>query len=81
MSARDRKLVMILAPLAAFALYWMVLLNPAMDRKASLDEPLATAQTDRDAAVARAAELESAKTTARWSSSCARSRSRCVSPT
>jgi Tfp pilus assembly protein PilO len=61
MSARDRKLVMILAPLAAFALYWMVLLNPAMDRKASLDEPLATAQTDRDAAVARAAELESAK--------------------
>jgi Tfp pilus assembly protein PilO len=61
MSARDRKLVMILAPLAAFALYWMVLLNPAMDRKASLDEPLATAQTERDAAVARAAELESAK--------------------
>ena len=61
MSARDRKLVLILAPLASFALYWMVLLNPAMDRKADLQEPLAKAQTERDAAVARAAELESAK--------------------
>jgi len=61
MSARDRKLMMILAPLAAFALYWMVLLNPALNRKASLEEPLAQAQTERDAAVAEAEELESAK--------------------
>jgi len=60
-SARDRKLLMILAPLAAFALYWMVLLNPAMNRKASLKQPLTQAQTERDSAVARAAELESAK--------------------
>jgi hypothetical protein len=60
-SARDRKLLMILAPLAAFALYWMVLLNPAMNRKASLEKPLAQAQTERDDAVARAAQLESAK--------------------
>lgn len=61
MSARDRKLVLILAPLAIFALYWMVLLNPAMNRKADLQAPLAKAQTERDAAVARAAQLESAK--------------------
>lgn len=61
MSARDRKLLMILAPLAVFALYWMVLLNPAMNRKASLEKPLAQAQTERDDAVAEAAELESAK--------------------
>lgn len=61
MSARDRKLVLILAPLAVFALYWMVLLNPAMNRKAELQAPLAKAQIARDAAVARAAELESAK--------------------
>ena len=61
MNARDRKLLMILAPLAAFALYWMVLLNPAMNRKASLEKPLATAQSERDSAVARAAQLESAK--------------------
>jgi hypothetical protein len=60
-SARDRKLVLILAPLAAFALYWMLLLNPAMNRQASLKEPLAEAQSERDTAVARAAELESAK--------------------
>ena len=39
----------------------MVLLNPAMNRKADLQKPLAKAQTERDAAVARAAELESAK--------------------
>lgn len=61
MSARDRKLLLILAPLASFAIYWMLLLNPAMDRKASLDKPLAQAHTERDAAVARAEELESAK--------------------
>lgn len=61
MNARDRKLIMILVPLAAFALYWMVLLNPAMNRKADLQKPLAQAQTERDGAVARAAQLESAK--------------------
>jgi hypothetical protein len=60
-SARDRKLALILAPLAAFALFWMVLLNPAMNRKASLEEPLAKAQSERDAAVAQAEQLESAK--------------------
>ena len=61
MSARDKKLLMILAPLASFAIYWMVLLSPAMDRKASLEKPLTEAQTQRDAAVAEAAELRSAK--------------------
>ncbi len=61
MSARDKKLLMILAPLASFAIYWMVLLSPAMDRKASLEKPLTQAQTQRDAAVAEAAELRSAK--------------------
>lgn len=61
MSARDKKLLMILAPLASFAIYWMVLLSPAMDRKADLEKPLTQAQTERDAAVAEAAELRSAK--------------------
>ena len=61
MSARDRKLLMILAPLASFAVYWMLLLNPAMDRKAGLEAPLAKAQTERDAAVQHAEELQSAK--------------------
>jgi Tfp pilus assembly protein PilO len=61
MSARDRKLLMILAPLASFAVYYMLLLNPALDRKAGLEAPLAKAQTERDAAVQRAEELESAK--------------------
>lgn len=61
MSARDRKLLMILAPLASFAVYWMLLLNPAMDRKAGLEAPLAKAQTERDVAVRHAEELQSAK--------------------
>jgi len=60
-SGRDKTLLMILAPLATFAIYWMVLLSPAMDRKAELEKPLAQAQTERDAAVAEAAELRSAK--------------------
>jgi Tfp pilus assembly protein PilO len=60
-SARDRKLMAALAPLAVFALYWMLLMNPALDRRAALEEPLAQAQTERDEAVARAAQLEAAQ--------------------
>ena len=36
MSARDRKLLMMLAPVATFALYWMLLMNPALSRRESL---------------------------------------------
>lgn len=61
MSARDRKLAMMLAPLAAFALYWVLLLNPALGRRAELQQPLADAQAQRDDAVARVAELTAAR--------------------
>lgn len=61
LSERDRKLLTILAPLAVFALYWMLLLNPALDRKAALQEPLETAQAERDTALAEAARVETAK--------------------
>ena len=61
MSARDRKLLMILVPVAVFALYWLLLLNPAMDRRASLQEPLEEAQVQRDTAVATAHEMTEAK--------------------
>jgi hypothetical protein len=61
MSARDRKLVMALVPLAVFAMYWMLLMNPALDRRAALQEPLAAAQGERDTALAEAARVEAAK--------------------
>jgi len=61
MSARDRKLLMILAPVATFALYWMLLMNPALDRRASLQEPLAQAQAERNHRVTAAREVTAAK--------------------
>lgn len=61
MTARDRKLLMILAPVAAFAMYWMLLLNPAMDRRESLQAPIAKAKAERDRAVAAAHEVTEAK--------------------
>ncbi|HYH59810.1 MAG TPA: type II secretion system protein GspM [Thermoleophilaceae bacterium] len=61
MTARDRKLVMILVPAAIFALYWLLLMNPALDRRADLERPLAEAQTQRDAAVAEAQRMVEAK--------------------
>lgn len=63
MSARDRKLMMIFAPLAVFALYWVLLLNPALDRREGLQKPLEQAQTERDAAVALADDMVKAKET------------------
>ena len=48
MSARDRKLLMILVPVAIFAIYWMLLLNPALNRSEGLQKPLEDAQVERD---------------------------------
>jgi Tfp pilus assembly protein PilO len=61
MTARDRKLLMILIPVAIFAAYWMLLLNPALDRREGLQEPLENAQVQRDEAVATAHEMTEAK--------------------
>ena len=63
MTARDRKLLMIFVPVVIFAAYWMLLLNPALDRREGLQEPLETAQVERDAAVATAHEMTQAKLT------------------
>jgi Tfp pilus assembly protein PilO len=60
-SARDRKLLMIFVPVVIFAAYWMLLLNPALDRRAGLQEPLEKAQVQRDDAVALAHEMTEAK--------------------
>jgi Tfp pilus assembly protein PilO len=58
---RDRKLLLILVPVAIFAMYWLLLLNPALNRSEDLQKPLATARVDRDAAVATAHEMTQAK--------------------
>jgi Tfp pilus assembly protein PilO len=60
-SARDRKLLRILVPVAVFALYWLLLLNPALDRREGLQKPLEQAQIQRDEAVALADEMVAAK--------------------
>jgi Tfp pilus assembly protein PilO len=60
-SARDRKLLMLFVPLAVFALYWLLLLNPALDRREGLQKPLAQAQAERDTAVATADKMVEAK--------------------
>jgi Tfp pilus assembly protein PilO len=61
MTARDRKLLTVLVPIAAFALYWLLLLNPALDRRDSLRAPLEAAQAERDQALAAAQEVTEAK--------------------
>lgn len=61
MSARDKKLLTIFVPLAIFAMYWLLLLNPALDKRESLKQPLETAQVERDEAVALAHEMTEAK--------------------
>ena len=40
MSARDKKLLTIFVPLAIFAMYWLLLLNPALDKREDLQKPL-----------------------------------------
>jgi hypothetical protein len=61
MSARDRKLFMILVPVATFALYWMLLMNPALDRRTALQQPVAHAQAERNQRVSAAREVTEAK--------------------
>jgi len=61
MTARDKKLLMILVPVAIFAMYWLLLLNPALNKRESLQKPLESAQVERDDAVALAHEMTEAK--------------------
>lgn len=61
MSARDRKLLMAFVPVAIFALYWVLLLNPALDRREGLQQPLEEAQVQRDETVALADKMLAAK--------------------
>lgn len=61
MTARDRKLLFILVPAATFALYWMLLMNPVLDRRAALEQPIQQAETERDKDVNAARQVTAAK--------------------
>jgi Tfp pilus assembly protein PilO len=61
MTARDKKLMMAFVPVAIFAIYWLLLLNPALDKRENLQKPLETAQVERDEAVALAHQMTEAK--------------------
>jgi Tfp pilus assembly protein PilO len=52
---------MVFVPVVIFALYWLLLLNPALDRREGLQKPLEQAQVERDAAVATAQDMLEAK--------------------
>ena len=61
LSARDKKLLLAFIPLAIFAIYWLLLLNPALDKREGLKKPLEAAQVERDEAVALAQDMTEAK--------------------
>lgn len=61
MSQRDRTLAMILVPLAILSAFWLLLMNPALDRRAALREPIQAAQDERDQVVAEAAQVTAAE--------------------
>jgi Tfp pilus assembly protein PilO len=58
---RDRKIVMLIVPLALIAAYWFLLLAPKREEAAKLDEKVVQEETKRDAAVSKAAQLDQAK--------------------
>jgi Tfp pilus assembly protein PilO len=61
LSARDRKLVLVVAPVALVAAFWFLLLGPMLGTAGAVRDEVDTKQAARDAAVARVAELERAR--------------------
>jgi hypothetical protein len=61
LTARDRKILIALVPLAIVVAYWFLLLAPKRDESAKLQDQLTHVQSDRDAAVQKLAGLGAAK--------------------
>jgi Tfp pilus assembly protein PilO len=61
LTARDKKILMLLVPLALIAAYWFLLLAPKRDEAAKLEEQVTKEETKRDEAVSKAAQLDQAK--------------------
>jgi hypothetical protein len=58
---RDRKIIMLLVPLAIVAAYWFLLLAPKREESTVVQDELTQAQTERDTAVTKLASLSKAK--------------------
>lgn len=63
LNARDKKIVMLLVPIAVLAGFWFLLLSPKRAESARLGEQLTAVEQKRDAAVAKAGQLEGARNT------------------
>jgi hypothetical protein len=61
LTPRDRKIVLVLAPLLLLAGYWFLVLSPKRAESAKVTEELATAQGERDTAQAQVGQLNAAK--------------------
>jgi Tfp pilus assembly protein PilO len=60
-SDRDKKVLLLLVPLALAAAYWFLLLAPKREEETKIQDKLTQAQTARDTAEQRAASLAGAK--------------------
>jgi Tfp pilus assembly protein PilO len=58
---RDRKILLLLVPIALAAAYWFLLLAPKREEAAKVQDQLTQAQTQRDTAEERASTLATAK--------------------
>lgn len=60
---RDRKIVMLVVPVAVVLAFWFLLLTPKRNEAAKVGEELTAQQEKRDDAVSKASRVESAKAT------------------
>ena len=63
LSSRDRVLLAVVAPVALLAAYWLLLLGPLRAEAGELEGQVAQQSEARDAALARVAQLERARST------------------
>jgi len=61
LTARDKKLALILTPVALVAVFWMFVLSPKREEAAKLGTDLVQAEQARDAVVAQAGTLQGAR--------------------
>jgi hypothetical protein len=60
-TARDKKIITLLLPIALIAAYWFLVLAPKKDESAAIQEQLTQAQTDQQSAESAAASVSGAK--------------------
>ena len=58
---RDRKILMLLVPIALIAAYWFLVLAPKKEESAAIQEKLTAAQTEQQDAESQAAQVSGAK--------------------